>query len=172
MTTTTGNPIIAFYCQAGNFATPSGYTLEDILAWDDSRLETCHDYIQWLFPLKEPSQFNPDAPLLTGEVLMAFSAPELRANMRRALYRMEAFLELWDGTPFWLSGATPNNHNLLRITRIIASLATLGLYGEANTFFNRVMEVIERPANRGRVSKETLTYWQNAIAIAEQGSEN
>ncbi len=29
--------------------------------------ETVHDYIQWLFPLTEPSQFNPDAPLLTAD---------------------------------------------------------------------------------------------------------
>ena len=29
--------------------------------------ESVHDYIQWLFPLQEASQFNPDAPLLTAD---------------------------------------------------------------------------------------------------------
>merc|ERR1739848_580988 len=30
-----------------------GRRLDDILEWDFSRLERCHDYIQWLFPTTE-----------------------------------------------------------------------------------------------------------------------
>jgi hypothetical protein len=40
-----------------------GRLLTDILAWPDAEFEEVHDFIQWRFP--EPSQYNPDAPLLT-----------------------------------------------------------------------------------------------------------
>ncbi len=35
----------------------------EIWAWDDAALEDGHDFIQWLFPLPEPSAFVDDAPL-------------------------------------------------------------------------------------------------------------
>ena len=49
-----------------------GRFLNDILGWDDARLEYAHDYIQWLFPLTTPSQFNPDAPLLDDVQIEVF----------------------------------------------------------------------------------------------------
>ena len=42
-----------------------GRYLHDILKWPDKRLESTHDYIQWLFPLPEVSGFNPEAPTLS-----------------------------------------------------------------------------------------------------------
>ena len=71
--------------------TTAAGTLDTILSWDDGRLEAVHDYIQWLFPLDEPSRFNPSAPLLTAHDRAAFRDPELAANLRRALDRMLAF---------------------------------------------------------------------------------
>jgi hypothetical protein len=53
-----------------------------------------HDYIQWLFPLDEPSRFNADAPLLTPADRLAFRHETLAANLRRALDRMLAFYGL------------------------------------------------------------------------------
>jgi len=72
-----------------------GRLLEDILAWNDDELEEVHDFIQWLFPLPEPSQYNPDAPLLTKEDIAAFkSDPVLQANLMRSFERILAFLGL------------------------------------------------------------------------------
>ena len=66
-----------------------------ILAWDDEELEEVHDFIQWLFPLPEPSRFNADAPLLTAEDIREFkSDPSLRANVLKSLRRMLTFLGL------------------------------------------------------------------------------
>lgn len=42
-----------------------GRTLWQIVQKSDAWIEETHDYIQWLFPLSEPSQFNPHAPILT-----------------------------------------------------------------------------------------------------------
>ena len=63
----TETPIVRFYRGTGFDA--RGRSLDEVLAWDDERLEDVHDYIQWLFPLDEPSQFTPHAPLLTAESL-------------------------------------------------------------------------------------------------------
>ena len=42
--------LISFY--RGQEANNNHVTLQQILAWDDTLLESVHDYIQWLFPLK------------------------------------------------------------------------------------------------------------------------
>src|SRR5271170_564607 len=42
-------PLVAFY--RGGY-TDNGGTLDQMLSWDDARLESVHDYIQWLFPLR------------------------------------------------------------------------------------------------------------------------
>ena len=60
---TAGDPLLRFYRLEGPDA--RGRTLPEIWAWDAARLEGVHDYIQWLFPLPEPSAFNPHAPILT-----------------------------------------------------------------------------------------------------------
>src|SRR5271170_590862 len=72
-----------------------GRRLEDILVWPDDDLEEIHDFIQWLFPLPEPSQFNPDAPLLSDKDIAAFkSDPLLQANLMKSFERILAFLGL------------------------------------------------------------------------------
>src|SRR5262249_40393962 len=74
--------LLALY--RGQATDSEGRWLHDVWSWDDEELESVHDFIQWLFPLPEPSQFNPDAPLLTPAAVAAFRAEEpLRANLRR-----------------------------------------------------------------------------------------
>jgi hypothetical protein len=161
--------IVRFY--RGESPDTMGRTLDDILGWDDGRLEAVHDYIQWLFPLDEPSRFNPDAPLLTPADRLAFRNEPLAANLRRALDRMLTFYGFaidassaypqivrsssWnDRSPFWLQ---PGNHNLLRLTRIIRSLALLGQTKPANALYAALKKECE-----GRVSAVTLGYWKEA----------
>ncbi|MGK7944758.1 MAG: opioid growth factor receptor-related protein, partial [Microcystaceae cyanobacterium] len=48
--------LINFYL--GNTVDHRGRKIEDIWQWNDHQLESVHDYIQWLFPLKEKSGFN------------------------------------------------------------------------------------------------------------------
>ena len=134
------NRILSFYGGAGE--DHAGRRWDDILRWPDERLEQVHDFIQWLFPLPEPSPVNPLAPVLDRETIAAFAArPELRANLRASLERMLRFygLDLRDGPTVtrtanfaararnWL---TPNNHNHLRITRILRCCWLLGLGAE------------------------------------------
>ena len=72
--------LIRFYDGTGT--DHRGRTLADIHAYDHDALERHHDFIQWLFPLPEPSPVNPLAPRLTAEAIDAFHA---RPELRRAL---------------------------------------------------------------------------------------
>ena len=47
------NRIIGFY--SGTEPDHRGRYLHEIQRWSDDQLEKVHDYIQWLFPLPEPS---------------------------------------------------------------------------------------------------------------------
>src|SRR5215467_5394240 len=85
--------LLDFY--RGQATDSEGRWLHDVWSWDDEELESVHDFIQWLFPLPEPSQFNPDAPLLTPTDVAAFRAEKpLRANLRRSFGRILSFLGL------------------------------------------------------------------------------
>ncbi len=43
----------------------------DILKFSDEELEETHDYIQWLFPLCEPSMAVPGSPYLVDEEVIS-----------------------------------------------------------------------------------------------------
>ena len=68
-----------------------GRSLETYLSADVDWLEDRHDWVQWAFPNREPSVFNPEAPLWTpGE---AAALPDAaRANLARLLARYRVFL--------------------------------------------------------------------------------
>jgi hypothetical protein len=163
------DPIIAFY-SGGRDA--GGRTLEEILAWDDERLEAVHDYIQWLFPTRQPSGVNPLAPLVTAGTVRAFAGDEvLRTRLRHALDRMLRFYGLSrhgaridiDATRFparasiWLR---PGNHNHLRLTRIMDSLSALGLRDDALALKRCLLEDVCAGPGAGRVTERTLEFWR------------
>ena len=96
-----------------------------------------HDFIQWLFPLPEPSRFNLNAPLLTAEDIVTFrSDPQLQGGLARSFERFLAFLglvvredgQVAEGPHFSArlddAWAYPN-HNWLRISRVLRSLSLL-----------------------------------------------
>lgn len=151
----------------------NGRTLSEILSWNDNRLETVHDYIQW----PEPSRFNSDAPVLTAEDIQAFlSVAKLRSNLLRSFARMLKFYGFTMGSvqgkvvigntrvvfrrqaEHWL---TPQNHNLLRITRILKCLTMLGLREESRAFLAALQEVEEQYP--GSIEKSTFRYWKDAV---------
>jgi len=153
-----------------------GRTLDEILAWDNDRLEAVHDYIQWVFPTRQPSGVNPDAPLVTEATVRAFARDEtLRARLKRAFGRMLGFYGLRasvgrveiDRETFpsrarvWLH---PGNHNHLRLTRIMDSLATLGLREEARALQRCLIEDVSTGPGAGRVMPRTLEFWTRAVS--------
>jgi hypothetical protein len=162
--------LIDFYRGEGTDA--EGRRLDDILAWSNGRLEAVHDFIQWLFPLPEPSRFNADAPLLTPEDIAAFRQdPALRANLRRSFERILLFLGLQEQDGEVVEG--PNlvrraqdvwdhpNHNWLRVTRILRSLRLLGLEAEAQALYRRLEEF--HANRRFPIRDDTFRFWTGAV---------
>ncbi|CUS15613.1 unnamed protein product [Tuber aestivum] len=146
-------------------------TLSDLLASTNSELERSHDYIQTLFPLPEPSPYNPLAPTIGPATAATFrSSLDLRLALRSSLRRMLSFYgfetavdargELvigrgrgWSSrSAFWRRRF---DHNHLRITRIIRCLRVLGCEGDAR----RVYRAVSRSEG---VGGRSLVFWRRA----------
>jgi len=166
--------LLRFYRHAGH--DHRGRSLADIRAFDFGRLEGTHDFIQWLFPLPEPSGASAHAPILGAGDIAAFAAePALREELLRSLDTMLAFYGLARpgsgdeaavarGTNYpersreWLD----RSHNFLRISRILRCLALLGCKPEARAFLACLEEIVRE--NGWAVGSDTLGYWRRAAA--------
>jgi hypothetical protein len=166
-------PLVDFY--RGRNRAGCGATIDEILGWDDGRLERVHDYIQWLFPLRSRSGAVPTAPVLDARQIDAFRADqELRSRLEAAFKRMLAFYGLAcvstesglrversssfeDRARAWLR---PRNHNYLRLTRIMTSLRLLGLPEHATALFRALDRIyVDRPE---AIGPATFAYWKSA----------
>ena len=172
--TTDASLIIPFYrSQNGDHR---GRLIQDLQAQSLHELEDGHDYIQWLFPLPEPSSASSDAPILSADDMQVFREDAgLRARLLRSLLVMLDFYGLTiagsaedpivrRNSSFpkrsleWLS---PSNHNFLRLTRILRSLSLLGCQAYARALL-RCLEGIytDHPQI---IAQTTLRYWQHAV---------
>lgn len=165
-----GDEIIKFYTNQSS--DHRNRTLSSLLSSTNWELECSHDYIQTLFPLPEPSPYNPLAPTIDQPTAVAFrSSSALRLALRSSLLRMLSFYgfdtavnasgELvisrgngWSSrSAFWRRRF---NHNHLRITRIIRCLRVLGCEEDARKFY-RAMSRSEGVGGR------SLMYWRRAL---------
>ncbi|MCR0983259.1 opioid growth factor receptor-related protein [Roseomonas populi] len=151
------HPIHAFLRGAGRDG--RGRRLADVLAFDDGRLEAVHDFIQWLFPLREPSRAVPGSPVLGEDEAAAIRAdPAAREGLRAALDRMARF---YADTDDWL---VRFDHNHLRITRIITAVRDLLGREEAARFHAALLA--RNAAAGGPVNAESLRHWERALGAA------
>jgi hypothetical protein len=167
------SPLIQFYSGGGRNS--SGRLLSDIRAWNHDRLEHTHDYIQWLFPTRQPSQFNPSAPILDEEEIRHFlGSHQLQTELIASAKQMLDFYGLGlrdvEGEPIvertaewnrrlriWL---TPGNHNFLRITRILTSLRLLGLAPLAVALLAALESIYEE--HSAVIGERTIQFWRAA----------
>ena len=111
-----------------------GRTLAMLLQQTDHHAETTHDYIQWLFPLDEPSRSVNDAPVLTELEIDEIRESSLaQANLAKSARWFLGFLER---NNHWI---TKYNHNHLRITRVIKALRLLTSDEAADGFRDKVL---------------------------------
>ena len=152
--------------------------LPEIWAWDAARLEGVHDYIQWLFPLPEPSAFNPHAPILDdgddrdlphrpgaataaaalAELMLDFYGLALESDAN-GVPRIERARDFAAKSAGWLR---PGDHNHLRLTRILTSVRLLGLDDHSHALY-RCLAAIARDHPHA-VSATTLDYWRRSTA--------
>jgi hypothetical protein len=148
-----GGPVLAFL--RGEGVDGAGRGLFDVLAFDDATLEQRHDFIQWLFPLDEPSAAVPGAPVLSPAEAAAIRDDTLaQCALAAATDRMDGF---YRRTTRWLA---PHDHNHLRITRIIRSLRLLAGDAAADAFRDAILWRVE--ATRAPVSARSRGYWMTA----------
>ena len=163
--------ILRFY--SGEAGDDRGRTLSEIQGLDVRRMEYYHDFIQWMFPLRQASGYNPGAPVLTVDDVKAFhERPDLRANLRASFVAFLAFLglefdqtkdEVKKGGNFAARRSvfeTPN-HNWLRITRVLLSLKTLGLDAESRALFTFLNDLHDQKVG---ITDDTFAYWSDAAA--------
>lgn len=165
-------PLLAFYL--GSHPDHRGRTLAHILGKDDDWLEGVHDYIQWLFPLDEHSRAVPGSPTLSRADVEAFRTDSrLRQHMLDALRRMLGFYGLRvcdDGAvtkaPNWAERKsnwfTHPTHNSLRITRILKSLALVGLESEAARLQACLLDLCASEADCG-IPAASQAFWRQAV---------
>ena len=132
-----------------------GRYLDDYEDRSQDWLEREHDFIQWMFPLPEPSRYNVCAPLLTKEDIEVFKTEtHLRDYMLRMLSLM---LRFYTESSHWI---VERDHNHMRITRIIRSLTLIGAQAEAVDFLSQIDALIED--HGGFVALEAHDWWNDA----------
>ncbi len=138
---------------AGTGTDHAGRSIQDYHDMSNDDLEAIHDYIQWAFPTRQPSQCqDPNAPLLSDEaVVLLQSNWTALDNFYSMLDRMITFYEQ---TPKWLTGF---DHNHMRITRIIESSGEiLGL--ESPEYFLNIILKLNKNAD-SPVNAKSINFW-------------
>lgn len=179
--------LLRFYTKVIGGLDHRGRSLENILGWQSSQLESCHNYIQTMFPLPEGSLFNEAAPIVDRTIFHAFRHSQsppgtliTRTMLQdRLLESFSCILNFYGYTLLEVDGdegvrilpayhyrkATSRwtvnfDHNHLRITRILRSLRVLGLGREAEAFLEKLLQTNEMSGRR--ISQRTLSYWIRA----------
>jgi hypothetical protein len=143
--------VVAFLTDDG--VDGAGRTFAQVLVFGDEDLERRHDFIQWLFPLAEPSAAVPGSPVLTSEDIAILRASKVaQGRQERAAERM---LRFYADTSGWRG---PVDHNHLRITRIIKSLRLLCGNDAADGFRAHILALAETTT----VSPLSRDHWNAA----------
>lgn len=107
----------------------SGYTHSEVIGWNAKNWENKHDFIQWVFPTDQPSQFNEFAPVLSkGDYNEISHVKILDAYVK--------FLEYVNQSSF-----LKPNHNHLRTTRVLRSLALCNCRAIQFEFLDKLYEL-------------------------------
>jgi hypothetical protein len=122
---------------------------------DDQEIENIHDFIQWIFPLKEVSRAVPGAPVLSEKDVQDIRASsKAQANLDISVDWYLGFLQR---NRHWI---TRYDHNHLRITRAIKSIRLLVGDNEAEKFRRRVFEI--SGDDRSEIDLKAVSFWMDA----------
>ena len=140
---------------AGKTPGHRGRTLSMVLAFSDERAEQTHDYVQWLFPLDEPSESVQGAPVLSDlDIDEIKKSPAARANLIRA---SEWFFQFLNRNQRWIA---KYDHNQLRITRAIRSLRLLVGDIEADNFRQSIFDYLGEDVDL--IGENAKSFWKSA----------
>lgn len=125
---------IDFY--KGNIKSKSGYYIDQMWKFNDFELETKHDFIQSLFPLKE--QGMADSYLLTDEEIYKF-----KNNLQLKKRVLKSFTLMMNFYGYSFDSKINNKTRLIRTKPIKRTINnyTIGLYSPHN--FRRITRIIK-----------------------------
>ena len=146
-------PILSFLGGAGSDS--HGRLLSDIWAFSDLEIERTHNFIQWLFPLAEPSFSVPGSPTLTSdEIAVLRLSIAAKTSVVRSADWYSAFL---GRNSHWKA---KYDHNHLRITRAIKALRLLVSDNEANRFRDDVFALLGD--DFAMIDEKAQSFWNAA----------
>lgn len=170
--------LLAFFCGTGTDS--CGRTLEELRTMDFHSMEKVHNFIQWMFPTDEASQFNQDAPVLTPQLQRVFAEDEdLRQELRKNLARFCEFLglelQIHEGSSVVVTEAPHfydrwqdcwrarfgRNHNWLRISRVLMCLGRCSLFDEQEA----LLKCMEKLYAEGVPCGSSIPFWRERAQI-------
>ena len=144
-----------FHFLEGAIPDGRGRTLSMIMAFDDQKIESTHDFIQWIFPLDEPSRSHLGAPVLDlFEIEEIKSSDVALENLMQSADWYFGFLQRHD---HWIR---QYDHNHLRISRAIKSLRLLVSDEVADRYKAAILDFLG--GNISAISERSRGYWLNA----------
>ena len=132
-----------------------GRTLSMIMAFDDQAIESTHDFIQWIFPLDEPSRSHPGAP-----VLDLFEIEEIRSSdlaLESLMQSADWYFGFLQRHDHWIR---QYDHNHLRISRAIKSLRLLVSDEVADRYKAAILDFLGGSVSA--ISERSREHWLNA----------
>lgn len=132
-----------------------GRTLSMIMAFDDQAIESTHDFIQWIFPLDEPSRSHPGAP-----VLDLFEIEEIRSSdlaLESLMQSADWYFGFLQRHDHWIR---QYDHNHLRISRAIKSLRLLVSDEVADRYRAAILDFLG--GSISAISERSREHWLNA----------
>ena len=139
----------------GSGTDSQGRRLSDVWQFDDDAIDFTHDFIQWMFPLREASGSNFTAPtLLASEIETIRSSLQCLRNLEESTKWMLSFFNRTEVFFHY------TNHNHLRVTRIIKSLRLLHSDLLADNFKQEVLNMVQSRA--ARINPVTVAFWLSA----------
>lgn len=157
-------------------------TIIRFIEFSDDQLENSHSWIQYAFPLQEPSQYNPKAPVLTDEEIewiKSEAGERARINLRLMYLRILRFYgfeyksslegvslipsdNFDERSKVWL---TPFNHNYKRLTRILKCLTLCSMENYAKELFDALKKLYQD--NKDIIGDKTFDYWKQVVETSE-----
>ena len=132
-----------------------GRTLSMIMALDDQAIESTHNFIQWIFPLDEPSRSHPGAPVLDLFEIEEIKSSEVALeNLMQSADWYFGFLQRHD---HWIR---QYDHNHLRISRAIKSLRLLVSDEVADRYKAAILDFLG--GSISAISERSREHWLNA----------
>jgi hypothetical protein len=144
-----------------------GRTIDSILRFSENDIENNHDFIQWIFPTKERSLYNKDAPIIDDKFCELLESNAIaQQNFCKScnlflnfigfncdrkgedIYRINNSRMFYDRP----------THNLLRITRVLNSLNQIGKSACSNKLFRQLKELHD--LHIALIPSTSFSFWE------------